>query len=441
MYGETGAVMRQELAALLRQHRIQQRLGGPVQERATVGLQIRQYRLRVLLWCTQALEAVSPLTFSNQHPAQPNPFRSAGTGPGGDSPASELARALHYAVSNATTAPASLDQIVSASDQASDRPVLEHWRLAAQAAVLAEHDTAHQVTSALSVGQAQVVVGDVAAITQAIVILDQRYRNTPGWQVLAKSDRLGWAALAAALDVNLGQPDYTVDGLGWRPSTKLIKGPTKPGILGVLQAEHNLVIRMKTFPTATNLRYVIDSQRLLSRHLAPFAERIDPRTAERWKARADTYAHLQRQFRRIGGLVGKGGHAAAEGATVVSRIRALPADTIVEPRVVGGFQVLFDRLDKRIADVIEDGIDHQMFFQRVPLPRLVGGTGSLVAPVRERFAPVDRTTHAELIDTIRNDLAPRRHVGAGSPGPARADLHAALIHRAATRDIQAGPTL
>jgi hypothetical protein len=293
----------------------------------------------------------------------------------------------------------------------------------------------------MSVGQAQVVVGDVAAITQAIVILDQRYRNTPGWQLLAKSERLGWAALAAALDVNLAQPDYTVDDLGWRPSSKLIKGPAKPGILGVLQAEHNLVIRMKTFPTATNLRYVIDSQRLLSRHLVPHAERIDPRIAERWTARADTYVRLQRQFRRIGGLAGKGGQAAAEGATAVSRIRMLPADTIVEPRVFGGFQVLFDRLDKRIAEVIEDGIDRQMYFQRVTLPRLVGGTGSLVAPVRERFVPVDRTTNGELIDTIRNDLAPRRSIGTSSPGPARADLHAALVHRAATRAVQTGPTL
>lgn len=320
MYSDNGAVMRDQLAALLRQHRIQQRLGDTVQQRATVGLRIRQYRLSVLLWCARALEAVSPLTFSNQPPTQPNPFRSAGTGPGGGSPAAELARALGYSVSSATTAPAATDQIVSASNQESNGPLLEHWRLAARAAVLAEHDTAPEITASMSAGQAQVVVGDVAAITQAIVILDQRYRNTPGWQSLAKSERLGWAALAAALDVNLGQPDYTVDDLGWRPSTKLIKGPAKPGILGVLQAEHNLVIRMKAFPTATNLRYVIDSQRLLSRHLVPYAERFDPRVAERWGARAGTYARLQRQFRRIGGLVGKGGQAAAEGATVVSRI-------------------------------------------------------------------------------------------------------------------------
>ena len=33
MYGETGTAMRQELAALLRQHRVQQRLGGPPEAR------------------------------------------------------------------------------------------------------------------------------------------------------------------------------------------------------------------------------------------------------------------------------------------------------------------------------------------------------------------------------------------------------------------------
>ena len=144
----------------------------------------------------------------------------------------------------------------------------------------------------MTAGQAQVVVGDVAAITQALVVLDQRYRNTPGWEQLAQSARLGWAALAAALDVNLGQPDYTVDELGWRPKTKIIEGPAKEGILGVLQAEHNLIVRMKSFPNATNLRYIIDSQRLLSRRLVPFAARIDPRLAEVWSEPRRHLRHL-----------------------------------------------------------------------------------------------------------------------------------------------------
>jgi hypothetical protein len=56
MYGENGAAMRRELAALLRQHRIQHRFGGPAQpDRAVLGLQVRQYRQNLLSWCTQAM--------------------------------------------------------------------------------------------------------------------------------------------------------------------------------------------------------------------------------------------------------------------------------------------------------------------------------------------------------------------------------------------------
>lgn len=424
MYAEIGAAMRQEFAALLRQHRVQQRLGGTLSERAELGVQMRQYRQTVLVWCRQTLHSTAPLTFSNQAPAQPNPFRAAGSRGDGMTPATELARAVDLAVTESTPRPASLELLTTPADH----PVVELWRGAARAAALAEHDTAPEIASTMTTAQAQAVVGDVAAIVQTLVILDQRYRNTPEWEPLAQSARLGWAALATALDVSLGQPDYSVDRLGWRPSTKLIGGPPKPGILGVLQAEHNLVVRMKAFPNATNLRYVIDSQRLLSRHLVPYAARIDTRLADRWATRADTYADLQRLLRPIGGRVGKGGYAAAEGANAVSRIRELPHDTIVEPRALGGFQVLFDRLDRRIVDVIEEGIDRRVFFQRVSLPRLVEGSGGLVAPVRERFVPVDRTANRALIDTVQGRLQPRPEATPAGPGGHRADLHAALIH-------------
>ena len=135
----------------------------------------------------------------------------------------------------------------------------------------------------------------------------------------------------------------------------------------MLQAEHNLVVRMKAFLNATHLRYVIDSQRRLSRHLVPSSTRFDVRLADRWNPRADTYTDVQRLFRPIGGRAGTGGFTAAEGANEVSRIRELPGDAIVE-----------------------QGIDRQVFFQRVSLPRLVEGSDGLIETVRERFVPVDR---------------------------------------------------
>lgn len=426
MYGETGAAIRAEFAALLRQHRVQQRLvGTTAEEREELGGLIRTYRQSVLVWLGQAMRAASPLAFSNMPPAHSNPFRSVGVSSAHPTAAGELARALDLARQQSTARPASTDELAGPSAN----PTVDRWRLAARAAALAEHDTSEQVSAQMTAPQAQALVGDVAALTQALVVLDQRYKNTPGWEPIAQCARLGWASLAAALDVNLGQPDYAVDHLGWRPKTKVITGPARPGILGVLQAQHNLVIRMKSAPNATNLRLVVDSQRLVSAHLAPHAARIDERLAGRWAERAETYSVVQKQLREIGGLLGKGGLAVAEGANAVARLMALPHDTIVEPRVLSGFQLLFNRLDKRIADIIEDGIEQGAFFKRVTLPRLVGGGGQLVHPVRERFVPVRSASDLEVVRTARERLRPKDEVPMSTPGPTRVDLHSALIHR------------
>lgn len=423
MYAETGAAMRAPLAELLRQHRVQRRLGDSPTQRAAAGHQIRQYRHTVLAWCSQALHAVSPLTFSNRPPVRANPFRLAASH--GTSPAGELVWSVDLAVTSDTAPCASLAQLTTPIGH----PHIELWRQVARAAALAEHDTAPAVTTTMTAPQAQTVVADVAAIVQALVVLDQRHGNTPDWEHLAKRGRLGWAALAAALDVGLGQPDYTVDSLGWRPPVKPISGPARPGILGVLQAEHNLIVKLgSSQPSTVNLRYVIDSQRLLTRHLLPFAARIDNRLADRWNTRADTYVELQRQFRSISGLVGTGGGgAAAEGANAVDRLRRLPVDTIVEPRVLGGLQLLFDRLDQHVADIVEDGIAQGSFAQRIRLPR-PAETDDLAAPARDQLTPIDPTDNRGLIGTIR-DLIPRASQTTTTPGATRAELHAALIHR------------
>lgn len=119
----------------------------------------------------------------------------------------------------------------------------------------------------------------------------------------------------------------------------------------------------------------------------------------------------------------------AEGANAVARLKALPHDTIVEPRLLSGFQLLFNRLDNRIADIIEDGIEQGAFVRRVTLPRLVGGGGQLVRPVRERFVPVTSSTDLAVVKTVRERLRPRDEVPMSTPGPTRVDLHSALIHR------------
>ncbi len=431
MYGETGAQMRQELAALLRQHRVQQRLGPTPEDRADTGTSVRAYRQAVLVWMGQTMHAVNPLAFSNLPHRRPNPFRSAGQSGTGHSPAAELTRAIDLAVAESTAPLPTLDSLTTPHHS----PTLEHWRRTARAAALAEHDTTPRTAAELTVPQAQAIVADLAAITQALVVLDQRYRHTPGWEPLTQSTRLGWVALAAALDANLAQPDYSVDQRGWRPKTKIIPDPVRPGILGVLQAQHNLVIRMRGFPSATNLRLVVDSQRLVSAHLVPFAARVDDRLADRWSERAQTYTLLQQQLRDIGGVLGNGALAAAEGANAVTRLRGLTPDTVVEPRVLSGFQLLFNRLDDRIADVIRDGVQRGAYCQRVTLPHLDNGTGHMVTPLDQRYEPVTPASELAVVRTANQLLRPQTvPTAAVTPGPTRVELHAALTHRPPTRN-------
>jgi hypothetical protein len=432
MYGETGELLRTQMAALLRQHRISHRLGGPSRyapdgvtspvEREQLGEQIQQYRQTIITWCAQTLHAVAPATFSNVPARRTDPFRPDAA----DAAAAELARALDYTRRHSSAPLATIDLLTTPCDN----PLVEHWRQAARAAALAEHDTSGELAHRLTTPQAHALSGDVAAIAQALVVLDQRYRSTPGWEHLADPGRLGWTALATALDVNLGQPDYTVDQTGWRPRIKPIRGTPKPGILGVLQAEHNLLVRLEATPTAMNLRLIVDSQRLLSHQLYPYAERIDPRLASQWESRATTYALVQQQLRNLGGRLGRGNAAAAEGAHALSRLKSVTPGTAIEPRVLAGFQTVFDGVDARIADIIEDGVERGVLLQRVTLPRVVDTTDQLIHPLRERFVPVTRASDVAVVRTVRDRLRPPSGGSQrATPGRSRADLHAALVPR------------
>jgi hypothetical protein len=435
MYGENGAAMRTELAVLLRQHRVLHRLGEPdTPERSAHSVIAMQYRQSIVLWCSQAMHQTAPMLFSNLPPRPANPFRAP---EGRTTGAGELSRAIDHARSQSSHQPANSALL----SRQSDNPVIERWRHAARAAVLAEHDTGGDTAARFSAPQAQTLAADVAAIMQALIVLDQRYRNAPGWEPLAQPTRLGWAALATAMDVGLGQPDYSIDQIGWRPKTKVIDGPARPGILGVLQAEHNLVVRLKSFPNPMNLRRIVDSQKLLSQYLAPYAARFDETLAERWTERSATYALIQQQLRDIGGRIGRGEVAAAEGANAVSRLRALPGDAIVEPRILAGFELLFHRLDRRVAAVIEDGVSRAVFVQRVTVPRVAAGTGQLVQPIRERFMPVTSAADLDVVRTVRARLRVPAQETTRGPGASRADLSAALLHRPTQRGCVEGPSI
>lgn len=443
MYGENGGRMRAELSELLRQHRIQIRIGGgthtvPVtttpEERRQIGQQIRRYRQAALLWCHQAAVAVAPGAASALSKAPANPFRAAIVRHGS---LSALQAALEHSVRTSTAPLPTIEELAATRDL----PLVEHWRQLARAAALGEHDfDAGLGLGNLDARQGQTLVGDIAAVVRALVVLDQRYTDIPGWEKLSRPDRLGWSALACALDAGLDPPDYSVDLRGWRPPTKLKTGPAQPGLLGVLQAENNLVIRLRTFPSALNLRLVVDSQRLLSGMLARLAHRVEPDLHNKWLEREQTYTALQQELRNIGGRLGHGGLAVAEGANAVSRLKAIAPGTEPDLRVLHGLDQLFHRLDTRVADVVEEGVRRNAYVAHVSAQRLAHDPSQMIVRSAERYVPLAEADHRTIVGLIRTRLRP---LAENQPPPAgadrsRADLHAAIVHQT---DGRAGPGL
>jgi len=435
MYGENGALLRTALAELLRQHRIQQRVGRHWRTapdvttdaaRAEASVLIRAYRQAVLVWCHQTAAAINPYVVSNVTHLPPNPFIGAEREL---APLDSLERALRETRDASSAHLPTLALLTTPHEL----PLVESWRQIARAAALAEHDiNAAPGARALTVEEALTVAGDVASISQALIVLDRRYKNLPNWEPLRKSTQLGWAALACALDASLGSPDLSIDDHGWRPRTKPIRGPARPGYLGVLQAEHNMLVRLSTRPTALNLRLIVDSQRLVSALLADRAEATDHQAAERWRRRASTYELLQRQLRDIGSLVGGGGAAAAQAAAAVSRLRSIPTTTRVEPRTIRGFATMFAHVDDRIAEIVENSREDGQYFERIKLPAVASDTRRLVHMAKETYVPVTLATQTRLRAIARHRLRqPATSMSADhSDGrKSRAEIQAALIHR------------
>ncbi len=205
-------MIRAELTVLLRQHRIQQRLGGKgihtvpesttVQEREELGRQIASYRHSVLIWCLQAARAANPRI---------NLYRTSGRSRG---PAEELLYRLTEAVKSSSAGLPALEKLT----QTQDFPIVDTWRLAARAAALGEHDFGAGVGYGhVNDDQCTTVLKDAAEITRGLAGLDRRYERIPGWEKLKDQGRLARAAEVCAASAGGSEQDYSVDLRSWRP--------------------------------------------------------------------------------------------------------------------------------------------------------------------------------------------------------------------------------
>jgi hypothetical protein len=216
-----------------------------------------------------------------------------------------------------------------------------------------------------------------------------------------------------------------------RRPLEMIGAPDPGGFAGVIQTEQNLLIHLTRFPDARGLRLVIDSQRVLSHQLAVRVKQDFPTLSTRWAGRAATYTRLAQLCRNLAGLVGDGRHASADGSILLSRLRKVPPWQPLAPDQARSLVRLFNRIDTRVSEIIEEGIGERLYFQRVKVPRLSNEATGMVRRVRQRYAPITPQTRTDLLRLARDQLRPAPLPPIPPPGAAhiRRKLQQAILHR------------
>lgn len=430
MYGENASLIREQLAVLLRQHRIQHRIGGPgiptlpvtttPAERRLLALQLSRYRHAVLVWALEAVRAVDP------RPHVPLTDRRIG------SPATNLQARLTEAVRDSGPRP-SFEELGSAQRY----PMLIAWQTAARAATLGEHDFGASISFRSLTGvQVRTVLKDAATVTRALLVLDRRYASTPGWRHLTHRGRLAEAADRCIALIDATGADPTVDSRGWRPKPPLIAGPLSPGLEGVLQAHSNLLVSLDSIPNAQDLRRIVASQLIASRRLADISDRNDP-LRDTWRQREETYRQLQQRLRDIYGQAGHGSDAVSRAYVAAEHTTRLShADLLSSAPTSEVLTRLFKRLDDRVGRIIELGAREPLFFERVRLPEIDLRRGGLVRDHAVKYKPIRSSAPDGLVAFARSKLrAPRgdNRSDAGSEH-SRRQLDAALRLLRASQD-------
>lgn len=399
MYGENAGNLRVALTGLLREHRIQHHVGTPAlptihdntpADQVALGQQMTRYRNAVLTWSLQAVRATRPDERAGQRAE--NAIRS-------------LQLQLISAINDSHAGRPTLDQLTKSQNE----PTVEGWRQAARAAALGEHDfTAGIDYEHLNLTQRRTVLKDALDVTRAAIALDRRYNGIPGWERLRALDHLADAASACAASAGVAA-DYRVDLGGWRPppaSATRTQTNSVGELAGVLQSAQDLLEQLREFPSAHTMRLVIDAQRIVSHEVASRARNTMPRVAEKWEARRDTYTHLIRQTRDLGGLLGAAQPVATQASILASRAKNVPTSHEVSRHAARRLDELFTLIDTRHADVIDHGVAHHLYAWRTALPRLDSHAAGLAQPVRTRYVPLSPRAGTNLVNTARRRLRP-----------------------------------
>lgn len=426
MYGENSGQLRDHLATLLGQYRVNHqvlrqvtRTRSPlgIEERqAEVGAQVRRYRYTILSWCQQALTQ-----------ADPNPRASH------DRDAYEPPDWLRHSLTRVLALnPERLPTMAELTTQ-QEVETLEPWRQAAKAAALAEHD----LDSGLGDGLLDhrewlTLTGDIADITKALLVLDRRYRHLPGWETLKGIRGLSKYAddCATRTQELYRKPNHNIDWRGWRPAAPEIT-PDADLIIQVVAAEHRLLNSLKAIPSMSNLRHLLHSQRELSHLVADRAREFAPEQAAHFRRREQTYGALIRASRTAAGLAGTGAEATRHSAEATRLLVRIPVGAPLNVQALRNLDKLVRHVDNRLAAGIEQGFNVRIYLVRSTLPRIDPSDGNLAHQARVIYEPLQREGRAPLIALARQRLRtdPVRMAAPGDAAITRADFRAAMNHR------------
>jgi hypothetical protein len=400
-YGENVSDLRSAMIALLNRHRILQPLGGPgihtvpettsIEERRVMGEQIQRYRSVVLSWCAAAVDSVAPHFMVGIVDGKHN------------QPVSVLMSRLGETSGAITVGYPAMEELAVQHPNM----LVETWRQAAKACVLSEIDLGQSTDRLeLDAGGARVVLKDAADFARGIVVLDRRYRNVPGWQHLKSAARLTSAAEVASIFARWSEQDLEVDRQGWQPPPAAVKGPPLPGIAGVVQAQHNLLVDLCGVPpTGMNMRRIFRSQIEVAHEAARHAAHGSPELVETFLEREQTYKQLHVAARNFGGLIGNGGPAAAESANAADRLRNMPMTTSDDAAALHELSRLFAGTDARIAATTENGFEEKLYYVSIKSPTL-GDAADGIRPPAERWVPVTSSAQTDLLPIVRGRLRP-----------------------------------
>ncbi|MER7303201.1 hypothetical protein ABTX24_26345 [Nocardioides sp. NPDC127514] len=426
MYGESIGVLRIELAHLLGQYHVSHRIDrdlaraysgpGVVDTRGEVVALIRSFRHSVLTWCYQAMVHGDP---------NPKAEHSANL----LEPPDRLRQSLGRVVAKNPAPLPRLEQLTTHQPVA----VLESWRQAAKTTAIAEHDLAHGTGDGrLSHREWLTLVGDVADITRALLILDKRYRHVSEWETLR-----GLRLLDGYLDdcvvhvcERSGKLDSNLDWRGWQPLDPEVSPNAEP-IVHVIAAERRLLNSLGSVPSMANLRHLMTSQREVSHLAALRTGDHDRELANRFHRREHAYGSLLRASRTAAGLLGTGAEATRHSADAVDRLVSISAVSPIPLGSLHELDTLFRQVDNALCAAIEEGFSARLYFVRRALPRIDPTDGHLTHQARELFDPLQCKGHTPLITIARRYLRtnPVRTAAPSITAMTRADFHAAINQR------------